>query len=165
MRIGGTKRLLPLLCVGMMLVFFQGFASGGEKGKEASRPTLEMNMVVENWRWIPNVLRVKQGSRVILHIRSRNATHAFLLKDYRLKVMLPQDKTTTVEFTADKAGTFRWRCGRPCGKGCAKMLGTLTVLEAEPGEEPSKDSSSRPSQGGGGGSNPRSDAPSVGGPA
>ncbi len=100
-----------------------------EPAEEVERPVLEIKMISENWRWIPDTIRVKKGTRVILKIHSRNATHAFKLKEYGLKVPLPQGKTTTVEFVADKAGTFTWRCGRPCGNGCAKMRGTMTVLE------------------------------------
>ena len=45
-----------------------------------------------------------------------------------MKVPLPQDKTTAVVFVASKPGTYRWYCGRPCGNGCPKMTGELTVL-------------------------------------
>jgi cytochrome c oxidase subunit 2 len=103
--------------------------AGEEPAEESERPVLEIKMISENWRWIPDTIRVKKGTLVVLKIHSRNATHAFKLKEYGLKVSLPQGKTTTVEFVADKAGTFTWRCGRPCGNGCAKMRGTMTVLE------------------------------------
>lgn len=86
----------------------------------------------ENWEFIPNAITVHQGEHVVLEIRSFDATHRFDLKAYGLKVLLPQDETTTVEFVADKPGTFPFRCGRPCGDGCPRMRGKLTVLEKPP---------------------------------
>jgi heme/copper-type cytochrome/quinol oxidase subunit 2 len=93
-----------------------------------------IKMDAENWKWVPNQIRVKQGNRVVLDITSRDAPHRFDLKAYGLKVPLPQDQTTRVEFVADKAGEFRWRCGRPCGDGCPKMTGTLTVFPVQANE-------------------------------
>ena len=100
---------------------------------DGEMPVLEMKVYAGNWSWDPNLIRVRKGTRVILHIQNRDAPHSFWLKAYRLKVALPQDKTTTVEFVADKAGEFLWRCGRPCGNGCAKMRGTLVVLDPDSG--------------------------------
>ena len=69
------------------------------------------------------------GTKVVLRIKGYDAPHRFDLKAYGLKVAVPQDKTTTIEFVADQPGTFKWKCGRPCGDGCAKMTGKLTVIE------------------------------------
>jgi heme/copper-type cytochrome/quinol oxidase subunit 2 len=93
-------------------------------------PVKEFRMDVENWRWVPNTLRVTVGTKVVLRIKSYDATHRFDLKEWGLKVVLPQDETTTIEFVADKVGTFKFRCGRPCGDGCPKIRGKLIVAEA-----------------------------------
>jgi heme/copper-type cytochrome/quinol oxidase subunit 2 len=84
-------------------------------------------MYAENWRWVPNVVRVPVGGRVVIDFESRDASHSFVLKAYGLKVPLPEGKSGHVEFVADRKGEFRWFCGRPCGDGCAKMTGTLIV--------------------------------------
>ena len=90
-------------------------------------PVKELKMYAENWKWTPNTLRVAQGTKVRLEIENVDAPHAFQLKAYKLDVPLPQGKTTVVEFVADKAGEYKWRCSRPCGNGCPKMMGTLSV--------------------------------------
>ena len=64
---------------------------------------------------------------MILHIESLDALRSFALKDYGIKVPLPENERVTVEFDADREGTFEFKCGRPCGNGCAKLRGTLTV--------------------------------------
>ena len=92
-------------------------------------PVKRVKMWARNWKWTPDSIRVKKGTRVIIDFRSQDASHGFQLKAYKIKVNLPQDTKGQVEFIADKAGTFKWRCSRPCGNGCAKMVGTLLVVE------------------------------------
>ncbi|NIM01514.1 MAG: hypothetical protein GTN89_11805 [Acidobacteria bacterium] len=89
----------------------------------------KIKMYARNWSWTPDEIRVKKGTRLSLDFVSEDANHAFELKAYKIKVNLPQDKRGQVEFVADKVGTFRWRCSRPCGNGCAKMTGKLVVAE------------------------------------
>lgn len=94
---------------------------------EDEQPTKFIKLFVEEWKWSPNVIRVAQGTRVTIEAVSIEASRRFDLKAYGLKVRLPQDKPVTFEFVADKKGKFRWKCGRPCGNGCAKLRGTLIV--------------------------------------
>ena len=89
----------------------------------------KVKMYARNWKWTPAEIRVKKGTRVIIDFFSEDANHGFELKAYKIKVSLPQDKRGQVEFIADKVGTFRWRCSRPCGNGCPKMTGKLIVME------------------------------------
>jgi len=60
-------------------------------------------------------------------LESLDALRSFVLKDYGVKAPLPENERVTVEFDADREGTFEFKCGRPCGNGCAKLRGTLTV--------------------------------------
>ena len=102
----------------------------------------EFKVLARNWSFTPDRVQVEQGTKVILQIESHDAPHSFVMKAYRLKVPLPQDKTTEVAFVADKVGTFRWHCGRPCGNGCPKMTGELTVVPRLP--EPTPEDAQRP---------------------
>ena len=94
---------------------------------EDGPPVRQIKMYAENWRWTPDEIRVPVGTKIVIDFESRDASHSFVMKGYKLKVPLPQDKTKRIEFVADKPGKFRWRCGRPCGDGCAKMTGVLFV--------------------------------------
>lgn len=96
-------------------------------GSDAQTQVREMNLYVEEWKWTPDTIRVAQGTHVVLHIRSFDASRTFSMKGYKLKVPLPQDQVQTVEFDATRKGTFPWTCERPCGNGCAKLKGTLIV--------------------------------------
>ena len=92
-------------------------------------PVKKVKMYARNWNWTPDEIRVKKGTRVIIDFFSEDTNHGFEIKAYKIKVNLPQDKRGQVEFVANKVGTFRWRCSRPCGNGCAKMTGKLVVME------------------------------------
>jgi len=92
-------------------------------------PVKKIKMYAENWKWTPDVIRVDKGTKLEIRVESFDAPHSFELKAFGLKVRLPEGETTTIEFVADKAGEFDWRCGRPCGNGCPKMRGKLIVAE------------------------------------
>jgi len=87
----------------------------------------EIKMYAENWKWTPNSIRVPRGTHLRISVENVDAPHRFELKAYKLNVPLPQRETTVIDFVANKPGEFRWRCSRPCGNGCPKMTGTLTV--------------------------------------
>ena len=111
-------------------------AAEGDDASEA--PVKRIRMYVENWRFIPKEIRVTQGTRVVIDFESRDSPHAFVIKKgYKIKVPLGEDEKKRFEFVADKAGKFRFYCGRPCGNGCAKMNGTLYVDAVE--DESSED--------------------------
>jgi heme/copper-type cytochrome/quinol oxidase subunit 2 len=93
----------------------------------AKRVVRTFKVYADNWSWTPDTIRVKQGDHVVLKLYAYRASRSFLLKGYKLDVHMPQDQEITAEFDADRKGEFPFRCGRPCGNGCAKMRGTLFV--------------------------------------
>ena len=106
------------------------------EGDEEEVPTKLIKMQVENFRWEPDKIAVPEGTHVTLRITGYDATHRFdLKKPYNLKVLIPQGETVDVEFVAKHVGTFKWRCGRPCGNGCPKMTGKLIVYDRTEAED------------------------------
>ena len=81
----------------------------------------------DNWNWTPDKIHVKQGDHVVLKLESFRASRSFVLKAYNLDALIPQDREVTAEFDATVKGEFPYKCGRPCGNGCAKLRGTLYV--------------------------------------
>lgn len=136
MNIPRPKRRLAAIAAAMFLGCLCGsvFAQDSEPAEPSAppaeeRPVKQIKMTAENWKWSPDVIRVKQGTRVVIAFDSYDASHSFELKAYKIKVPLPEGKTGQVEFVAHRSGEFSWRCGRPCGDGCAKMRGKLIVEE------------------------------------
>ena len=97
---------------------------------EIERPVKKIKMVAQNWKWSPNVIRVKQGTHLVIDFDSYDASHSFEIKKLKIKVPLPEGDKGHLELDVDfPPGEYKWRCGRPCGDGCAKMRGKLIVEE------------------------------------
>lgn len=77
----------------------------------------------------PAVLTVKKGDRVKITLTSADMPHNLVIDEFNAaSEMVTKGNSTTVEFTADKAGSFKYYCsvGNHRAKG---MEGTLTVTE------------------------------------
>lgn len=128
-RRAGIPMVLVLALAGPWVAFGQEDPPVPGDAEAESRPTTTVQMIAENWKWIPDLIRVKKGTEVTLVVEGWDAPHTFVLKEFGVKVPIPEGKKTKVTFLADKAGEFKWKCGRPCGNGCPKMRGKLIVLE------------------------------------
>lgn len=77
----------------------------------------------------PNVITVKKGEKVQIVLSSKDMVHDFQIDELNVKgPMTKSGETSTVEFTADKVGTFEYYCSvgqhRKMGQ-----VGTITVTE------------------------------------
>ena len=77
----------------------------------------------------PGTIVVKQGEKVRLEVTSEDVDHGISIPGYDIDQELPPKKTETIEFTADKAGTFPFHCSVYCGGGHSKMVVRLVVTE------------------------------------
>jgi len=96
----------------------------------------EIKMTAKKYQFDPSVLTVKQGARVRLVITATDRDHGFKLKAYDINQHLKKGVPTTVEFTADKAGTFPFECSDFCGLGHSHMKGKLVVELASGSNNP-----------------------------
>ncbi len=87
----------------------------------------EFNVQAFRFSFNPAVIEVKEGDKVILHLTSTDVPHGFGLPDFGINEALNPGETKTVEFIADKKGTFTFRCTIPCGSGHSGMSGKLIV--------------------------------------
>ena len=92
-------------------------------------------MTAKKYEFNPATITVKQGQHVKLVITATDRDHGFKIADFNVEQRLPKGVPTTVEFTADKMGTFPFECSVVCGFGHHKMKGKLVVEPA--GGEPS----------------------------
>lgn len=77
----------------------------------------------ERFEYTPNVVRVKKGEKVKIIVDSKDTAHGIVIPDFGVSGIY------SVEFTADKAGTFTFKCPTYCGEGHNEMTGTLIVEE------------------------------------
>ena len=89
----------------------------------------EIEVTAKKFEFNPNVISVKQGDHVKLVITALDRDHGFKLEPFDIDVKLKKGEPTSIEFTADKAGTFPFRCSNFCGLGHGKMKGKMVVEE------------------------------------
>ncbi len=64
-----------------------------------------------NFYFKPNEIRVKKGDKVKITFTNAGGLHDFVLDEFNVKTdRISSGAKTTVEFTADKAGTFEYYC-------------------------------------------------------
>ena len=89
----------------------------------------EIDLTAKMWEFSPSEIIVKKSDRVRLNINSIDVKHGISIPAFGVSEDLEPRKTTKVEFTADKSGTFEFRCNVYCGDGHSGMTGTLIVEE------------------------------------
>ena len=89
----------------------------------------EIRVTLRKYEFSPSSLRVRKGERVKLVMTAADHDHGFKLDDFNINQKIPKGTTVVVEFTADKAGTFQFRCSSVCGLGHRNMKGALVVVE------------------------------------
>ena len=79
----------------------------------------------------PDIIRVKQGDTVHLHITSLeqafDATHGFAINSYNINISLEPGEHSDVTFVADQAGVFPMYCTEFCSALHLEMAGYLLV--------------------------------------
>lgn len=95
----------------------------------SAEKVVEIEVHARQFEYYPNTITVQQGDRVRIKLVSEDVTHGFYIDGYDIKVTdQPKDmQDNYLEFVADKAGNFTYRCTVVCGPMHAFMLGTLVV--------------------------------------
>ena len=89
--------------------------------------THHITMTAHQFAYDPPVLRVNRGDRIRLTLRATDVVHGFYLDGYDLEARLEPGLSQQVEFVADRAGKFRYRCSVSCGSLHPFMIGELVV--------------------------------------
>lgn len=87
----------------------------------------EIQVTLRKYEFSPGSLRVRKGEQVRLILAAVDHDHGFKLDDFDVNQKVLKGTTVVVEFPADKAGTFQFRCSSVCGLGHRGMKGTLVV--------------------------------------
>jgi len=94
---------------------------------EVLQEVKEFSLTAKQWEFIPSQITVNKGDRVRLTITSVDVPHGFALSEYGINQVLNPGQPVTVEFVADKEGTFNTFCSVSCGIGHSGMRGSLIV--------------------------------------
>ena len=117
---------IVVLAFGLLAVFLLAEA---RDPNGATAGVHEIPMTAKKYEFTPNSIHVKKGEHVKLLITAVDHDHGFKLPAFDIQQDLKEGETTTIEFTADKAGTFRLACSHVCGFGHRGMKAQLVVEE------------------------------------
>jgi cytochrome c oxidase subunit 2 len=114
------KKGLPILLggIGLVLVLVALPLLGACTPKEVTSPTGEPKEFIEftvegfEFEFSPATITVSQGDEVKITFNNvGEITHVFVIDEFEVETpVLIDGQTATVEFTADKAGTFAFYC-------------------------------------------------------
>jgi cytochrome c oxidase subunit II len=90
-------------------------------------PKDTIEVIAKDFEFIPEIINVKQGTLVILKIKSIEGTHGFDLGAFGINISLEEGIVNTVEFYAEKSGEYGFHCSHFCGLGHFGMTGKLVV--------------------------------------
>ena len=119
-----TRVVLAALAFGALAIL-----EGPVPRAQEDANTVEIKMTAKKYRFDPNEITVKKGQHVKLLITALDRDHGFKLEAFNINQKLKKGETETIEFTADKTGTFPFQCSEFCGLGHGKMKGKLVVEE------------------------------------
>jgi len=75
----------------------------------------------------PAVLTVDPGDAVTIELVSTDVVHGLYVDGYGVSVTADPGQTARLTFTADRSGSFRFRCNVTCGALHPFMIGKLRV--------------------------------------
>ncbi|MBI3243262.1 MAG: Sec-dependent nitrous-oxide reductase [Chloroflexi bacterium] len=98
---------------------------------ERNGNNVEIWTAVVRSHYTPEHVEVNKGDHVVWHFtsleRQRDATHGFGLSGYNINLSLEPGEAQTIEFDANKAGTFTFYCTEFCSALHLEMIGYFLV--------------------------------------
>jgi plastocyanin len=92
----------------------------------------EFQIKLKRYKFTPSVISVNQGDRVRLTVErltveGLDLEHGLYIDGYDIDVKVRHAEAKTLEFTADRSGSFKIRCSVVCGPLHPFMTGKLVV--------------------------------------
>ena len=89
--------------------------------------TRHITLDASQFEFAPGRVHANQGDRVVITLTASDVVHGFYLDGYGLKTRVEPGVSQKIEFIADRAGKFRYRCSVNCGSLHPFMIGELVV--------------------------------------
>ncbi len=94
---------------------------------QATPDVKEFRITARSWEFEPAIIEVNKGDKVRLIVTSVDVPHGISIPEYGINERLEVGKPVTIEFTAEKEGSFNAFCSVFCGSGHSKMKGQIVV--------------------------------------
>jgi cytochrome c oxidase subunit 2 len=90
---------------------------------QADGNTKVISISAQKYDYTPNIIRVKKGEHVKIILDNKDAKHGIVIPSLNLRGV------DSLEFNADKSGTYEFYCPTFCGQGHSEMKGIIVVEE------------------------------------
>jgi heme/copper-type cytochrome/quinol oxidase subunit 2 len=110
------------LIVSSLLVAFLPFPAAGDLGKDQI-----IDIQASQFQFEPGTIKVKPGDQVTINLTALDVAHGIYLDGYGLDLKVDPGQTKSFTFTADRQGSFRFRCSVSCGAFHPFMIGKFQV--------------------------------------
>jgi cytochrome c oxidase subunit 2 len=98
-----------------------------EKVVMPSGEVKEIKVTARQFQFEPATIEVNKGDKVRLIVTSVDVPHGIAIPEYGINERLNPGTPVTIEFTAEKEGTFTSFCSVFCGSGHSNMKGKIIV--------------------------------------
>jgi len=122
-----TRRTLSLTLIGAGACLLAGPAVVRLLGQEQAPNRREFTLMAREYRFSPARIEVTQNDLVKVTVHSEDVAYSFTIDDYRLSKRIPAGGSTTLEFRADRAGTFAFYSNLSNDARHKQMSGQLIV--------------------------------------
>jgi heme/copper-type cytochrome/quinol oxidase subunit 2 len=117
-----TSSLLVVGVVGLLSPFALQPAA-----QEQAPNRREITLTARNYRFSPSRIEVAQDDLVKLTVQSEDNAYSVTIDEYRVSRRVPAGGSTTLEFRADRAGTFAFYSNLTNDARHTQMKGELVV--------------------------------------
>lgn len=88
----------------------------------------EIELKAKKYEYTPNNIEIPLHTVVRFKITAEDHDHGFEIESVKNScITIPKGESKVVEYKADTAGTFKFKCCHFCGTGHGGMKGTFTV--------------------------------------
>ena len=125
------RRTFALLLVGTGLYLTAGplvrrvLAASSAQDQAPTRR--EFTLTARNYSFNPNRVEASQDDLIKLTVQSEDVAYGFTIDEYRLSKRVPAGGSTTIEFRADRSGTFSFYSNLSNDSRHTQMRGQLVV--------------------------------------
>ena len=138
------RKLIGFAAISLAGVLVAGASLRAGAQVKTEEPVQVVEMTAKKYAYSPEEIRVKKGTRVQLKIRATDRTHGFKIQlypegtpekgepglriaDNQINFKLEENQERTIEFVAERPGTYIFRCSVFCGMGHRGMNGKVIV--------------------------------------
>jgi len=122
-----SRARLLVLC--LTSLFFAGLRPATDGAGLAPPPDQPQDVVVSRSGFVPSVIQGRKGEAIHFRLISRDQEHCFAIDAFRIEKRIVPGRTTAVDLTPEKAGTFPYYCCLETGAAAETERGRLVITE------------------------------------